>query len=85
MLLSGGVDSSVELSLLASDPKYEVHAFYLKIWLEDELSHLGVCPWEEDWETCQKVVAHLSEYCSSRISLTAVSLQTQYHKINCNY
>lgn len=85
MLLSGGVDSSVALSLLVSDPQYEVHAFYLKIWLEDELSHLGVCPWEEDWEMCQKVVAHLNTHCSARISLTAVSLQSQYHQHIINY
>lgn len=85
MLLSGGVDSSVALSLLANDPQFEVHAFYLKIWLEDELSHLGVCPWEEDWEMCQKVVAHLSSNCSSKITLKAVSFQNQYHQHIINY
>lgn len=44
MLLSGGVDSSVALRLL-QDQGYRIRAFYLKIWLEDELSHLGECPW----------------------------------------
>lgn len=44
MLLSGGVDSSVALRLL-QDEGYRIRAFYLKIWLEDELSHLGECPW----------------------------------------
>lgn len=47
MLISGGVDSSVALRLL-KDAGHDVHAFYMKIWLEDELSFLGECPWEED-------------------------------------
>ena len=47
-LLSGGVDSSVALHLLARQPDVQVRAFYLKIWLEDELAFLGDCPWEED-------------------------------------
>ena len=85
MLLSGGVDSSVALSLLSKDPNYEVHAFYLKIWLEDELQHLGVCPWEEDWKICQSVVAHLSLTSSTAISLEAMSFQHQYHEHIINY
>lgn len=48
MLLSGGVDSSVALRLL-QDQGYRIRAFYLKIWLEDELSHLGECPWVSAW------------------------------------
>lgn len=47
VLLSGGVDSSVALRLLQQQG-YDVTAFYLKIWLEDELAFLGSCPWEED-------------------------------------
>ncbi len=47
LLISGGVDSSVALYLL-KEQGYDVDAFYLKIWLEDELSYLGECPWEED-------------------------------------
>lgn len=46
VLLSGGVDSSVALKLLLNQG-YKVRAFYLKIWLEDELAHLNECPWEE--------------------------------------
>lgn len=46
LLLSGGVDSSVALKLLL-DQGYTVRAFYLKIWLEDEIAHLNECPWEE--------------------------------------
>ena len=47
VLVSGGVDSSVALALL-KEQGHDVTAFYLKIWLEDELSFLGNCPWEED-------------------------------------
>lgn len=47
VLVSGGVDSSVALRLL-QEQGHELTAFYLKIWLEDELSFLGVCPWEDD-------------------------------------
>ena len=48
VLTSGGVDSSVALALLAERGEHELHAFYLKIWLEDELAFLGSCPWQED-------------------------------------
>jgi len=48
MLISGGVDSTVALRLL-KEQGHDITAFYLKIWLEDELSYLGsTCPWEED-------------------------------------
>ena len=47
VLLSGGVDSSVALHLLAQQG-HELTAFYLKIWLEEELSFMGDCPWEAD-------------------------------------
>ena len=47
VLVSGGVDSSVALRLL-QEAGHSITAFYLKIWLEDELSYLGNCPWEED-------------------------------------
>ncbi|KAL7463196.1 hypothetical protein ACHAXS_003576 [Conticribra weissflogii] len=57
VLLSGGVDSSVALHLLLRR-NYDVTAFYLRIWLEDELSHLGTCPWEDDLEACRAVCDH---------------------------
>jgi tRNA U34 2-thiouridine synthase MnmA/TrmU len=47
-------------------------AFYLKIWLEDELAHLGECPWEEDWDYASKV-AQLAD-----TPLEGVSLQREY-------
>jgi len=47
VLVSGGVDSSVALQLL-KEQGHDLTAFYLKIWLEDELEYLGQCPWQED-------------------------------------
>ena len=40
VLLSGGVDSSVALNLLQREDHHELKAYYLKIWLEDELAFL---------------------------------------------
>lgn len=54
MLISGGVDSSVALRLLV-DAGHDVTAFYLKIWLEDELAFLGECPWDEDLQYVRAV------------------------------
>jgi tRNA (5-methylaminomethyl-2-thiouridylate)-methyltransferase len=71
-LVSGGVDSSVALSLLKKEGKYDITAFYLKIWLEDELQFLGDCPWEEDLRYAQAVCDQLG------IPLEVVSLQSQY-------
>ena len=48
LLLSGGVDSSVALVRL-QESGARVTAFYLKVWLEEELAGLGDCPWQEDW------------------------------------
>lgn len=48
VLLSGGVDSSVALNLIKQDAAHDITAFYLKIWLEDDLAFLGDCPWDDD-------------------------------------
>lgn len=79
MLLSGGVDSSVALRLL-KDQGHDVTAFYLKIWLQEEFSFLGECPWEEDLKyargVCEQadvpleVVPMQDEYWNSVISYT---------------
>lgn len=58
LLLSGGVDSSVALALL-KEQGHDVTAFYLKIWLQDEFTSLGDCPWEEDIEYCEGVTRKL--------------------------
>ncbi len=71
VLVSGGVDSSVALALLKK-AGLNVTAFYLKIWLEDELSYLGDCPWEEDLEYVQKICTQLE------VPLEIVSLQKEY-------
>lgn len=71
VLVSGGVDSSVALKLL-KDQGYDVTGFYLKIWLEDELSYLGDCPWEEDLSYVKQVCEQLE------VPLEVVSLQKEY-------
>jgi len=71
VLLSGGVDSSVSLRLLL-EQGYRPTPFYLKIWLEDELSHLGECPWEEDLTYAESVCDQIN------LKVEAVSLQQEY-------
>jgi tRNA (5-methylaminomethyl-2-thiouridylate)-methyltransferase len=71
VLVSGGVDSSVALALLKQQG-HTLTAFYLKIWLEDELAYLGDCPWQEDLKHVQAVCAQLD------VPLEVVSLQKEY-------
>jgi tRNA-specific 2-thiouridylase len=71
VLLSGGVDSSVALKLL-QEQGHKVRAFYLKIWLEDEVAHLNQCPWEEDLQFAQSVCDQLN------VPLETLSLQKEY-------
>ena len=73
LLLSGGVDSSVAFRLLLEEG-YDVTPFYLKIWLEDELAHLGECPWEDDVNTCRQVCDQVG------IDLEIIGLQEEYHQ-----
>lgn len=73
LLLSGGVDSSVALHLL-KEQGHQVTAFYLKIWLEDELSFLGHCPWEDDLHYARAVCR------AAEVDLEVISLQRQYHE-----
>jgi len=72
VLLSGGVDSSVALHLLKQAGGYELTAFYLKIWLEDELAFLGDCPWDDDLKYARAVCKQLG------VPLHVVPLQTEY-------
>lgn len=71
VLLSGGVDSSVALNLL-KEQKHELTAFYLKIWLQDEFSFLGDCPWEEDLSFAHAVCE------KAGVPLEVLPLQTEY-------
>ena len=73
VLLSGGVDSSVALSLLSREFPGRVTAFYLKIWLEDELAWIGDCPWEDDLKHARAVCEQLG------VPLEIVPLQSEYH------
>ncbi|MGA9530321.1 MAG: tRNA 2-thiouridine(34) synthase MnmA [Candidatus Babeliales bacterium] len=71
VLVSGGVDSSVALHKLYLQG-YEVTAYYLKIWLEDELSFLGTCPWEED-------IRYVRALCEKlHIPFVVIPLQKEY-------
>jgi tRNA-specific 2-thiouridylase len=72
VLVSGGVDSSVALQLLKNEG-HDLTAFYLKIWLEDELAHLGSCPWLEDLDYAQKLCDKLS------VPLNVIPMQQEYH------
>ncbi|MBL4587809.1 tRNA 2-thiouridine(34) synthase MnmA [Candidatus Babeliales bacterium] len=70
-LISGGVDSSLALQLLHQE-NVEIKAFYLKIWLEDELSFLGNCPWKEDLSYIEPLCEKLN------IPLEIVPFQKEY-------
>ena len=74
VLLSGGVDSSVALYELLRQGRTEVTAYYLKIWLEDELSYLGDCPWEEDLGYARAVCD------AAGVELKVVPLQAEYYE-----
>jgi tRNA-specific 2-thiouridylase len=74
MLCSGGVDSSVALYLL-KEQGYDITVFYIKIWLEDELSYLNNCPWEEDISYIKKICNQLN------INLEQIPLQKEYYEL----
>ena len=74
LLASGGVDSSVAMALLKEEG-YEVEAFYLKIWLEDELAFLGDCPWNEDLKYLEEVCKQLD------VKLNIVPMQKEYFEL----
>jgi tRNA (5-methylaminomethyl-2-thiouridylate)-methyltransferase len=74
VLCSGGVDSSVALMRLAEEGRHELTAFYLKIWLEDEMAFLGSCPWEEDLKIVREVCG------AAGVPLEVASLQQEYLK-----
>ncbi len=78
VLVSGGVDSSVALKLL-QEQGHDVSAFYLKIWLEDELAYLGDCPWEEDLSYVRRICEE------AKIPLHVVPLQKEYFESVVKY
>ena len=72
VLLSGGVDSSLALALLRREKRLALKAYYLKIWLEDELFSLGGCPWETDLSYVRATCEQLG------VPLEVVPLQSEY-------
>ncbi len=78
VLVSGGVDSSLVLQLLYNKG-HDLTAFYLKIWLEEDLSYLGSCPWEQDLYYVKKLCNRLN------VPLRIISLQDEYWKRVINY
>jgi tRNA-specific 2-thiouridylase len=72
VLCSGGVDSSVVLMRLAERGDHDLTAFYLKIWLEDDMAFLGSCPWEEDLRYVRQVCE------TAGVPLQIVPLQREY-------
>lgn len=75
VLLSGGVDSSLALHLLKQRGGHDLTAFYIKIWLEDELSYIGDCPWETDLQYASAVCEQLG------VPLEVLSLQSEYREL----
>jgi tRNA-specific 2-thiouridylase len=73
VLVSGGVDSSVALARVIAEGAQPV-AYYLKVWLEDELGFLGECPWEEDLGFARSVCDRLG------VPLQVVPLQRAYRE-----
>lgn len=71
VLVSGGVDSSVALNLLKEEG-HDVTAFYLKIWLEDEMSYMGECPWKEDLSYVRLICQKLG------VPLEVIDMQKEY-------
>lgn len=78
VLLSGGVDSSVALSLL-KEQGHDITAFYLQIWLEDEMAFLGNCPWKEDIAYAKKVCDKFS------VLLEIIDMQKEYFDTVVDY
>jgi tRNA-5-taurinomethyluridine 2-sulfurtransferase len=74
VLLSGGVDSSVALRLAQQEGRHEITAFYLKIWLEEELAFLGNCPWEDDLRQVRAVCEQAG------VPFQVVALQSEYQE-----
>jgi len=78
VLVSGGVDSSVALRLL-KEQGHELTAFYLKIWLEEDLQFLGDCPWEEDLNYVREVCKQCD------VPLEIIPMQKEYFDTVVDY
>jgi len=76
-LVSGGVDSSVALALL-KEQGHEPVAFYLKVWMEDDML-MGDCPWQEDVDYVCQVADAL------QVKVEIVSMQREYWESVVDY
>ncbi len=59
---------------LAKQEGHDITAFYLKIWLEEELAFLGDCPWEDDLKYVRAVCEQAT------VPLEIISLQSEYQE-----
>ena len=58
---------------------YDVEAFYLKIWLENEGSFVAECPWKEDISYCEETCKLLG------VPLHVIPLQKEYKETILQY
>ncbi len=72
------MDSSTALALLR-EQGHELTAFYLKIWLEEEMAGLGHCPFEEDLGYVRGVCTQFG------VPLEILSLQKEYYEQVVHY
>ena len=70
VLASGGVDSTVALYLL-KEQGYDVTAFYLKVWMEDDTGW-GECPWQKDLDYVHQIGKLID------VPVEVVSMQKEY-------
>ena len=78
VLLSGGVDSSVALGMM-KEAGHDITAYYMKIWLEEDMAFMGDCPWEDDLQQAQSVCERFD------VPLKIVNLQKDYFDIVVKY
>ena len=72
VLLSGGVDSSVALSLLRA-AGHDCTCFYLQIWFQEDFRNTwDSCPWEEDLQFAKDVCER------AEVDLHVIPLTNQY-------
>lgn len=72
--LSGGVDSSVALTMLRQQGE-DVSAAYMKTWVNEEgIDVFGDCPWHRDILDCRAVAEHLD------VEFEVVDFIEEYHR-----
>jgi tRNA-specific 2-thiouridylase len=71
VLVSGGVDSAVSLSILKGQG-YEVTAYYIKIWNPEYDLDNNQCPWKEDTDYVEKLCSKLN------VEFKIINMQLEY-------